>query len=104
MYAQRSSVGRGREHADYETLRRNLTMRDRDCRDQAAAGVASATPAANVTPSRPNMPSCLEGYPLAMVYAPTQAFEALYECEQWLEKGTIFKALDFPFKGTRKGR
>ena len=46
----------------------------------------------------------LTAYPLAMVYAPTQAFESLYDCEQWLEKGTIFKALDFPFKGSRKGR
>ena len=96
MYAQRSSVGRGREHADYATLRQNLNARDCDCRDPA--------PVANVTPSRPNSPSCLDGYPLAMVYAPSQAFEALYDCEQWLEKGTIFKSLDFPFKGSRKGR
>ena len=96
MYAQRSSVGRGREHADYATLRQNLNTRDCDCRD--------AIPADSVTPSRPNAPSCLESYPLAMVYAPVQAFEGLYECEQWLEKGTVFKALEFPFKGSRKGR
>ena len=100
MYAQRSSVGRGREHADYATLRQNLNARDCDCRN----GAVTAAPAANVAPMRPNDPSCLENYPLAMVYAPGQAFEALYECEQWLEKGTIFKALEFPFKGSRKGR
>ena len=96
MYAQRSSVGRGREHADYATLRQNLNNRDCDCR--------ADVPAASVSPSRPNNPSCVNGYTLAMVYAPEQSFEALYECEQWLEKGTIFKALDFPFKGSRKGR
>lgn len=99
MYAQRSSVGRGREHADYATLRQNLNARDCDCRDGAAAVAA-----ASATPMRPNTPPCLEEYPLAMVYAPTQAFESLYECEQWLEKGTIFKALEFPFRGSRKGR
>lgn len=99
MYAQRSSVGRGREHADYATLRQNLNTRDCDCHDGAFAA-----PVASVTPSRPNAPSCLENYPLAMVYAPKQDFEALFECEQWLEKGTIFKALEFPFKGVRKGR
>ncbi len=96
MYAQRSSVGRGREHADYATLRQNLNNGNCDCRE--------AIPTANVTPSRPNSPSCLDSCPLAMVYAPTQAFEALFECEQWLEKGTIFKSLEFPFKGSRKGR
>ena len=99
MYAQRSSVGRGREHADYATLRQNLSARDCDCRDAAIAA-----PVASITPMRPGDPTCLDSYPLAMVYAPTQAFEALYDCEQWLEKGTIFKALDFPFKGSRKGR
>lgn len=98
MYAQRSSVGRGREHADYATLRQNLNARDCDCRP--------VVPAASISPSHPeaNIPSRPESRPLAMVYAPTQAFEAIYDCEQWLEKGTIFKALDFPFKGSRKGR
>ena len=96
MYAQRSSIGRTREHADYATLRQNQSIRDCDCRD--------TVPAANVTPMRPNSPACLDGYPLAMVYAPEQAFDQLYDCEAWLEKGTIFKALDFPFKGARKGR
>ena len=96
MYAQRSSVGRGREHADYATLRQNLGARDCDCRDTA--------PVASMNPMRPNDPNCLANYPLAMVYAPTQTFDSLYDCDQWLEKGTIFKALDFPFKGSRKGR
>ncbi len=96
MYAQRSSVGRGREHADYATLRQNLNTRDCDCRD--------TVPVANSAPMRPSSPTCLDSYHLAMVYAPEQSFDSLYECDQWLEKGTIFKALDFPFKGSRKGR
>lgn len=96
MYAQRSSIGRVREHADYATLRQNQGLRDCGCH--------ADVPAANLPPHAPNTPSCLNTYPLAMVYAPDQAFDQLYDCEQWLEKGTIFKALDFPFRGTRKGR
>ena len=96
MYAQRSSAGRVREHVDYATLRQNQVMRDCGCRADA--------PVANVTPPTPSNPTCLENYPLAMVYAPTQPFADLYDCEQWVEKGTIFKALDFPFLGARKGR
>ena len=46
----------------------------------------------------------VEGRSLAMVYAPCQAFENIYPPEQWLSKGTIFAALDFPFCGARKGR
>ena len=72
MYAQRSSIGRGREHADYATLRQNLGARECDCRDGAFAA-----PVASAPPMRPNDPTCLESYPLAMVYAPTQAFESL---------------------------
>ena len=96
MYAQRSSTGRVREHADYATLRQNQSMRDCGCR--------ADMPTANPTPPTPSKPNCLGDYPLAMVYAPEQAFTGIYECEQWLEKGTIFKALDFPFYGARKGR
>ena len=96
MYAQRGSVGRTREHADYATLRQNQSIRDCGCHVDM--------PGTPLPPQAPTTPSCLNGYPLAMVYAPTQAFDQLYDCEQWLEKGTIFKALDFPFRGTRKGR
>lgn len=96
MYAQRSSVGRIREHADYATLRQNQSIRDCGCH--------ADVPAANIAPQAPSTPSCLNGYPLAMVYAPEQAFTDIYDCEQWLDKGTIFKALEFPFRGSRKGR
>ena len=70
MYAQRSSAGRVREHVDYATLRQNQVMRDCGCRADA--------PVANVTPPTPSTPTCLESYPLAMVYAPTQPFADLY--------------------------
>ncbi len=40
----------------------------------------------------------LEGYPLAMVYAPLQNFCELYEPEKGLSRGTIFSQLDLPLK------
>lgn len=40
----------------------------------------------------------LDGYPLAMVYAPLQNFCALYEPEKGLSRGTIFSQLDLPLK------
>ncbi len=39
----------------------------------------------------------LGGYPLASVYSPLQNFENLYDCENALIRGTIFKELDLPF-------
>lgn len=96
MYAQKGSVGRGRERAPYATLRQYQAPADCTCRTDA--------PVINQVPERPGTPDCIMGYPLAMVYAPEQRFENLYECEQWLEKGTIFQDLDFPFRGSRKGR
>lgn len=39
------------------------------------------------------------GRPLAMVYSPVQEWQALYDNETGLAKGTIFKELDFPFLG-----
>ena len=42
----------------------------------------------------------VEGYPLASVYAPIQAFVNLYDCENALIRGTIFAELDLPLGGT----
>ncbi len=42
----------------------------------------------------------LYGAPLAMVYSPAQRFENLYDPEEGLEAGTIFRDLDFPFYPT----
>ena len=39
------------------------------------------------------------GRPLAMVYAPRQEWQALYDNEVGHGRGTIFKELDFPFLG-----
>lgn len=96
MYAQRSNVGRGRERTPYTTLRQYQNHTD--------CGCDADVPVMNNSPLQPNNPSCLNGYHLAMVYAPEQVFKNLYDCEQWLDKGTIFRDLDFPFKGSRKGR
>lgn len=39
----------------------------------------------------------LEGYPLAMVYSPIQAFQGLYALEDGFDRGTVFEELDLPF-------
>jgi hypothetical protein len=39
----------------------------------------------------------VSGYPLAMVYAPRQAFQSLYEADEALMRGTLFHELDLPF-------
>lgn len=47
--------------------------------------------------------SAVNKFPLAMAYVPMQKFENLY-CEgKALCVGTLFKDLDFPFKGERAG-
>ena len=40
----------------------------------------------------------LEGYPLAMVYAPCQAFKDLYDLDTALMQGTLFSQLDLPIQ------
>lgn len=42
-------------------------------------------------------PGTLEGLPLAMVYAPVERFENLYELPEALKNGTLFADLDKPF-------
>lgn len=42
----------------------------------------------------------LHGYPLAMVYSPVQEWKSLYDNELGLSRGTIFKELELPFKGS----
>ncbi len=47
--------------------------------------------------------NALSGSPLAMVYAPDQIWQDLYEDEEALGNGTLFRELDFPFcPGCRK--
>ncbi len=44
-----------------------------------------------------------QGLPLVMSYAPDQAFHELYEDEEVLANGTLFRELNFPFYGTKCG-
>lgn len=46
--------------------------------------------------------SCPNGVSLAMVYAPEQPFAGLYEVEEGLTRGTIFRQLDKPFMRGRE--
>ena len=41
--------------------------------------------------------TCLSAYPLAMSYTPYQEWRELYEIEEGLHHGTIFRELDLPF-------
>ena len=45
----------------------------------------------------------LNGYPLAMVYAPCQTFCALHDPATALQQGTLFSALDLPLGRTEGG-
>lgn len=45
-------------------------------------------------------PPVLHGVPHSMVYSPHQDFEGIYECDEALRRGTIFRCLDFPFAPT----
>ena len=70
--------------------RRALTC---NCGEERSEGACE-----NAAPcTTPNAP--LEGFPLAMVYSPEQAFENLYEPDEGLAHGTVFQALDMPFLG-----
>lgn len=42
-------------------------------------------------------------YPLAMVYAPLQAFRSLYDPKTALQKGTLFAELDLPLESVTRG-
>ena len=47
----------------------------------------------------------LNGHPLAMVYAPYQAFRGLYDPDTALSRGTLFAELDLPLEvGYAQGR
>lgn len=90
MYTKQGSAARARERVPYAALR--VIQAGEDRREQVDAAV-----------DRQELP-CPDGLPLVMVYAPQQAFTALYKPAQWLDKGTIFAALDFPFLGAKGGR
>ncbi len=41
----------------------------------------------------------VKGNPLAMVYSPLQEYRELYDLDDALKNGTLFKELDLPFMG-----
>lgn len=47
--------------------------------------------------------SCVNSYPPAMVYCPDHEFNDIYECEEALEHGTLFRVLDLVFYPSRYG-
>lgn len=42
-------------------------------------------------------------FSLAMAYVPTQPWEEIYEADIGLERGTIFRQLDFPWLAGEQG-
>jgi len=72
-----------------------------EVRDQAVP--IADPPAAGTDPDGENTAGTCGGdgvfaaYPLAMVYAPDQAWRELYEDEEALSEGTLFRELNFPF-------
>ncbi|MBQ8697369.1 MAG: spore coat associated protein CotJA [Clostridia bacterium] len=58
-------------------------------------------PRQQVTVENTSPYDCLNVTSLAMVYAPEQCFENLYDMTSALMAGTIFKSLNKPFSGKR---
>lgn len=52
----------------------------------------------------PYINHCASNQELAMAYVPWQRFRELYEADQALRHGTIFKELHKPFQGGMRGR
>ncbi len=69
---------------------RGTARQDNDCCCEAAASREESCPSCA-------KPCVLKGKSLAMVYAPEQEWEGLYEVEEALSHGTLFHALDLPF-------
>lgn len=43
----------------------------------------------------------IDTFPIGMAYVPWQVFRDMYDPHQGLNRGTIFKELDYPFYGKR---
>ena len=44
---------------------------------------------------------CLDQLPVGMAYVPWQNFQNLYDPHMGLDRGTLFRELDYPFCGKR---
>lgn len=70
-----------------------------------ASSDRGVSPAASNSPTPPEPPqeapeeAPYTARPLAMVYAPSQTFQNLYEPDEALSRGTLFAELDLPFEG-----
>ena len=58
-----------------------------------------ASPAPNETHTTIDRSQPATDHVLAMAYVPTQEWQDLYEPEEGLPRGTIFRQLDLPFEG-----
>ena len=76
----------------------------RACRRRCAMGAMPEAEDAGCADNCTSGRCPLSGYPLAMVYSPEQGFENMYEPEEGLARGTLFKALDMPFEGDGRCR
>lgn len=111
----RKDMGTPRERVDDELLRRLLreteeTSADCGCSQSCSQGRGQnrnqSTGGERRSPRESGGCGCIneralsyrtQGLPLVMSYAPDQDFHELYEAEEALETGTLFKELDFPF-------
>ena len=83
----------------------NMTPRDRVNEELSQRGNSPTLPPRtriNCRGDKVNTPSQrltwgLDNYPLASVYSPIQVWRNLYEPEEALKRGTLFKELDLPF-------
>lgn len=48
--------------------------------------------------------SCTDTFPLAMAYVPMQQFDDMYDPAEGHAVGTLFRALDKPFRGGKANR
>ena len=60
---------------------------------------SAPAPRGTDTPMGNGTSDCLNGRPLASVYAPAQDWRELYDAETALKRGTLFHELEFPFLG-----
>ncbi len=86
-----------------ELVRASCTPNSCPCVARASARADEKTPACNDDGGA--LPySRLNGFPIAMVYAPNAPFEDLYETpREALAAGTLFRALDLPLEAVMKG-
>lgn len=84
----------------------NMTSRDRINEELLMRGGNQSPPQSidsrincrgEMQETRPMQTWGLENYPLASVYSPIQIWRNLYEPEEALNQGTLFKELDLPF-------